>query len=74
MIVPRNQILIGDVRDGLRNLPDGCVQCVVTSPPYWGLRQYLFDGASIVRRDLPEAEREWLMQQLEKHGIQPKSL
>jgi DNA modification methylase len=21
-------------------LADGCVQCVVTSPPYWGLRDY----------------------------------
>lgn len=25
-------------------LADGTVQCVVTSPPYWGLRQYLDDG------------------------------
>jgi len=24
-------------------LPDNSVQCVVTSPPYWGLRKY--DGA-----------------------------
>lgn len=21
-------------------MPDSCVQCVVTSPPYWGLRDY----------------------------------
>jgi DNA modification methylase len=25
-------------------LPDGSVQCVVTSPPYWGLRDYGHDG------------------------------
>lgn len=25
-------------------LPDGCVQTVVTSPPYWGLRDYGVDG------------------------------
>lgn len=30
----------GDVRDVLPTLPDESVQCVVTSPPYWGLRDY----------------------------------
>jgi DNA modification methylase len=33
-------VLIGDVRERLRELPDESVQCVVTSPPYWGLRDY----------------------------------
>ena len=37
-------ILVGDVRDSLRTLPDGSVRCVVTSPPYWGLRDYGHDG------------------------------
>jgi len=34
------QILHGDVRDGLRTLPDASVQTCVTSPPYWRLRDY----------------------------------
>jgi DNA modification methylase len=33
-------IVLGHVLDGLRLLPDRSVQCVVTSPPYWGLRDY----------------------------------
>jgi site-specific DNA-methyltransferase (cytosine-N4-specific) len=33
----------GDVRALLKRLPDGCVQCCVTSVPYWGLRSYLDD-------------------------------
>jgi DNA modification methylase len=33
-----------DVLDGLRSLPDGCVQCCVTSPPYYALRDYGIDG------------------------------
>ena len=40
-----HRIIQGDVMDGLRSLPDNCVQCTVTSPPYFALRQYLFDGA-----------------------------
>jgi len=28
------------VLDGLRSLPDESVHCCVTSPPYWGLRDY----------------------------------
>jgi DNA modification methylase len=30
----------GDCREVLRTLPDESVHCVVTSPPYWGLRDY----------------------------------
>lgn len=33
-------ILTGDVLQQLKTLADGSVQCVVTSPPYWGLRDY----------------------------------
>lgn len=37
-------ILQGDTRDVLKRLPDRGVQACVTSPPYFGLRQYLPDG------------------------------
>jgi DNA modification methylase len=37
-------ILVGDVRERLRVVADGSVRCVVTSPPYWGLRDYGHDG------------------------------
>lgn len=37
-------ILVGDVRKRLAEIPDGSVQCCVTSPPYWGLRDYGNDG------------------------------
>jgi DNA modification methylase len=33
-------LYVGDVRDVLAEMPDGSVDCVVTSPPYWGLRDY----------------------------------
>jgi DNA modification methylase len=39
-----NRILVGDVMRGLAQLEDESVQCVVTSPPYWGLRDYGVDG------------------------------
>lgn len=34
------RILTGDCRDVLRTLADGSVRCCVTSPPYYGLRDY----------------------------------
>ncbi len=34
------RIIIGDVRERLRDLPDESAHCVVTSPPYFGLRDY----------------------------------
>lgn len=33
-------LLLGDALDQLRTLPDGSADCIVTSPPYWGLRDY----------------------------------
>ena len=34
------QVFRGDCRDVLKTLPSESVHCVVTSPPYWGLRDY----------------------------------
>lgn len=34
----------GNALDELRGFPDGSVNCCVTSPPYWGLRDYGVDG------------------------------
>jgi len=34
----------GDCREVLRGLEESSVHCVVTSPPYWGLRDYGADG------------------------------
>ena len=34
----------GDCREVLATLPDQSVNCVVTSPPYWGLRDYGVTG------------------------------
>lgn len=38
------QVRAGDALEELRDLPDGCVHCCVTSPPYWGLRDYGAEG------------------------------
>jgi DNA modification methylase len=37
-------ILIGDALEQLRALPGCSVHCCVTSPPYWGLRDYGCEG------------------------------
>ena len=43
-MVRRWGILQGDVRETLRALPEKTVQTCVTSPPYFGLRDYGVDG------------------------------
>ena len=40
----RLTILNGDCRELLKTIPAASVQCVVTSPPYYGLRSYLRKG------------------------------
>jgi DNA modification methylase len=52
-------ILNGDCREVLRTLPDESVHCVVTSPPYWGLRDYgtaKWEGGDVGCEHVPSAD------------------
>ncbi len=44
----------GDALTVLRTLPPACVQSVVTSPPYWGLRDYNISNQIGLEQTLPE--------------------
>ncbi len=48
------EIRIGDVRELIKAMPDESVDCVVTSPPYWGLRDYGVAGQIGMERTLAE--------------------
>jgi DNA modification methylase len=50
----KQRIIPGDCIAGLRTVPDASVHCCVTSPPYWGLRDYGHDG-QIGLEETPEA-------------------
>lgn len=49
-----NTIITGDCIEKMAVLPDGCVNCCVTSPPYYGLRDYGVDG-QLGLEETPEA-------------------
>ena len=44
MTTPRNTILTGDATDRLAMLEASSIDCVVTSPPYFRLRNYQHQG------------------------------
>lgn len=44
MTLPVNEILVGDAAEQLRRLPAQSVQCIMTSPPYFRLRDYGIPG------------------------------
>ncbi|MEM4203789.1 MAG: site-specific DNA-methyltransferase [Candidatus Methanomethylicaceae archaeon] len=47
MLIPEDRdylLIVGDSREVLKSIPDGYVRCVVTSPPYFNLRDYGVDG------------------------------
>jgi DNA modification methylase len=50
----RNKIYNSDCIEGLKTLPDESVNCCVTSPPYFGLRDYGHEG-QIGLEETPEA-------------------
>ena len=66
------KILNCDWIEGLKSLPDNSVHCCVTSPPYWGLRNYFFDKASIMRDDLSQDEKRYVESELAQRGIRPR--
>ena len=39
-----NYTVEGDARAVLRDIPDDSFHCCITSPPYWGLRDYGVEG------------------------------
>lgn len=43
-VITDSIILEGDALTELKQLPDASVQCIITSPPYWGLRDYDHPG------------------------------
>jgi len=51
------QIINGNALDELKKLPDESVDCIITSPPYYGLRSYI--GAETIWGGNPECEHEW---------------
>lgn len=38
------KLILGDCLEEMKKIPDGSVDCVITSPPYWALRDYGVDG------------------------------
>ena len=49
-----NTIIEGDALTVLQRLPDQHAQCIVTSPPYWGLRDYNIDDQIGLETTLPQ--------------------
>jgi site-specific DNA-methyltransferase (adenine-specific) len=56
----RNVILSGNALDVLKTIPDNHVDCVMTSPPYWGLRAYKTEP--LVWDGDPDCEHDWSVQ------------
>lgn len=54
LAITGSTIFEGDALRVLRRIPDGSAQSVVTSPPYWGLRDYGFSGQIGLEETLPQ--------------------
>jgi DNA modification methylase len=50
----KNKILCGDSLEELKKFPDDCIDTIITSPPYWGLRDYQIEGQIGLEKTLKE--------------------
>jgi len=53
-----NKVLKGDALTVLKTLPSESINCTVTSPPYWGLRDY--GTKPIIWDGNPDCKHEWI--------------
>ena len=58
MTTPHNIILIGHVQDKIKDVPDGTIDMCITSPPYWGLRDY-GDDTNIIWDGDKDCDHKW---------------
>jgi DNA modification methylase len=57
-------VYLGNVLDALKALPDESVHCCITSPPYWGLRDYglppqIWDGVNDCQHEWSDEKKKW---------------
>lgn len=65
-----NQVLHGDNREIIKSFPDSSVDCVVTSPPYYGLRDYGgIDDQIGVEEDYTDYINNIIMVMMEIHRV-----
>jgi site-specific DNA-methyltransferase (adenine-specific) len=53
-LLHENQILQGDALTRLKDLHSESIDCIITSPPYWALRDYKTDGQIGVEKTIDE--------------------
>ncbi|MCL4339695.1 MAG: site-specific DNA-methyltransferase [Thaumarchaeota archaeon] len=55
------------VLEALKQIPDETIDCVITSPPYYGLRSYR--EAEVIWGGDPNCEHEWVSQEIYKNNL-----
>lgn len=61
-----NKIICGDNLEVMKEMPNGSVDMILTSPPYWGLRDYGFE--QIFGGD-PGCKHTWNSSQIEHDNL-----
>ena len=51
-----NKIICGDCLEVMKEMPDECIDMIICSPPYWGLRDY---GIEQIFGGDPDCEHKW---------------
>ena len=69
MVLETEKIYQGDCIEVLKNMPDESIDCVVTSPPYWALRDY---GTAEWEGGDENCEHSFSMGGIKKSGLNAK--
>ncbi len=54
-----NRIILGDAATTMTNLPDNSISCLITSPPYYGMRLYSGTEQTQALGGNPQCDHEW---------------
>lgn len=62
----KNKVLCGHVLDELKKFPDECIDCIITSPPYYSCREY--PGAEAIWDGKEDCQHSWVVSERKIHS------
>jgi len=68
-----DKIICGDALDVLKEIPSNSIDTIITSPPYWGLRNYGKEAYKIWGGD-PNCKHEWITEIAKHDNLRPSKV
>jgi len=71
--MPKIELIQGDCLEKMKDIPDGSIDMVLTSPPYDNLRSYFVDKIVVWGYNVSYEDKQKVIKELQARGVKPIS-